>query len=941
MKSEFGKIVSRKKEELNEIINLFSIQIENPICILSQEVSRNFLNSKNPRDKYEFFMKGTGLEQLRQAYAVAMEESVHAKETLIKKKSFLPSIENEVKELEKKVDIFTKFNKKKDQLNILICELLWSFVRKLEIEELQPPKQIEDLDKKIADCNERYETLKEENLELERLKEEFSSSIQTEYEVEMRKLVDKKNNLSLRLEELRKSKMEKQFKVNEINFSLDTNNKDKEQLEKKIKNIKLQIEQQEILMAEQERIKAKRTELINEQEEIKLKIKNLRDNKDYKQEEYTKLSDSIKSLSYRLNKTSSELSNKNNLLGNLKGGSKDNLAKFGSHFVRIVKLIEEENRKGKFKKKPLGPLGNYIKLKDDNIATALEACLKGLMHAFVCDNYQDAEYLLKLIKQVNPPRIPMVLRRKFCSRFSIGNQVKLDRYKSFLSYITIENDQVFNIIMDKSNLDQTLYIPSDKTAVELLTNENIVPQNLKLAYSQLGTQFYPKKFNSNFRQYSNNRKATGILSTDTEDLIKKLEIEIEDLKNSTKDLNAEKEDLNKNCKSILDEIKKLDKETDTFHAKLNNLSRELYELQNVKEFKPEDLTLFETEYQGCINSIQKFKEKIKELQEEELEIDEKYRIVKQDQKECDEEMIEKKEKFKIMESKVRENDFLSKKGIETMDKIVKRIEEFNLRKELIMNKLTEIKLKKEVAINTAKERHEEKIETEREPNEIQQEMDELNAFIQENENRLGNREELCATYREKKTHYEKMKDQIEFLERYVNQFTESIRSRATIYCHLRNRITTDTSKNFTRNLKILNYTGSLEIYHKDAMINGKLKKGRSLDIKINPKSSDPNQMYNDTRSLSGGERSFSTIAFLIALWESSYSPFNVLDEVDVFMDMVTRHLALDLLIETANKKQGKQYIFLSPLPPEKTGINNLLKIFYMPEPRRVEQQNED
>lgn len=88
---------------------------------------------------------------------------------------------------------------------------------------------------------------------------------------------------------------------------------------------------------------------------------------------------------------------------------------------------------------------------------------------------------------------------------------------------------------------------------------------------------------------------------------------------------------------------------------------------------------------------------------------------------------------------------------------------------------------------------------------------------------------------------------------------------------------------------------------------------------------------------SGGERSFSTIAFLIALWESAYSPFNILDEVDVFMDRVTRNLALETLIATANKKQGKQYIFLSPLAPEMKSINNLLKIYYMPEPKRVER----
>ena len=55
-------------------------------------------------------------------------------------------------------------------------------------------------------------------------------------------------------------------------------------------------------------------------------------------------------------------------------------------------------------------------------------------------------------------------------------------------------------------------------------------------------------------------------------------------------------------------------------------------------------------------------------------------------------------------------------------------------------------------------------------------------------------------------------------------------------------------------------------------------------------------LYKSALVLSGGERSFSTVSLLLALWESAGGPLRCMDEWDVFLDGVNRDLAAQMLV---------------------------------------------
>jgi len=69
---------------------------------------------------------------------------------------------------------------------------------------------------------------------------------------------------------------------------------------------------------------------------------------------------------------------------------------------------------------------------------------------------------------------------------------------------------------------------------------------------------------------------------------------------------------------------------------------------------------------------------------------------------------------------------------------------------------------------------------------------------------------------------------------------------------------------------------------------------------------------SDARNLSGGERSFTTLAFELAMWEFCQTPFRVLDEFDVYMDDTYRKQAVDALMELCDQQQGRQFLFVTP-----------------------------
>lgn len=166
-------------------------------------------------------------------------------------------------------------------------------------------------------------------------------------------------------------------------------------------------------------------------------------------------------------------------------------------------------------------------------------------------------------------------------------------------------------------------------------------------------------------------------------------------------------------------------------------------------------------------------------------------------------------------------------------------------------------------------------------------------------------------------------DSLKNLKRYSKRLKVVMEERAKAFINYRHYIAIRAKYFFQMMLSQRGYNGKMVFNHND----------ESLALQVNVESG-TKRVAKDTRSLSGGERSFSTVSFIMALWEAMESPFRCLDEFDVFMDMVNRRISMEMMLKVAKEQQERQFILLTPQDMSSIGQSKRVKIFKLQDPER-------
>ncbi|KAF6017583.1 SMC6 [Bugula neritina] len=209
---------------------------------------------------------------------------------------------------------------------------------------------------------------------------------------------------------------------------------------------------------------------------------------------------------------------------------------------------------------------------------------------------------------------------------------------------------------------------------------------------------------------------------------------------------------------------------------------------------------------------------------------------------------------------------------------------------------------------------------------LQAEIAKLKEQLSREEQLRGNADEIRDVLNSRMEKYETAKSQLQQCQLYRERMTKSLSTRRRNLFKLTLNTADTTKLYFATFLHQRNYEGKLQFDFDK----------QTLAIKVDHQSSSKSSKdcNKDLKGLSGGEKSFSTLCFIMSLWESINSPFRCMDEFDVFMDMVNRKVSIKMLTEFAKENPSHQFILLTPQDTSQIEVNDYVHIFRMPDPKR-------
>ncbi|KAI1130190.1 hypothetical protein F5Y10DRAFT_133383 [Nemania abortiva] len=925
VKSAAGRIISTKKAEVDDIVEWYCLQVDNPLNVLSQDNARQFLNAATPAMKYSYFVKGTQLEQLDDDYKTLTQYLEDQENKLIELEENLAYLKDKYEKAVKLRDAASKSHEMRHRARVYKDQLAWAQVQEQEdilkqkeraiiaaqdditrTEEIIAEKAhvLETIDNKIQQAEEGLETIAQEDEQADDLVREAKERYET----------GKQAVVALHTQE------------REMHGNLDNWSKTARQYEHAIQKEEQRLENINggvVTEKQKELDRARQNE-----ESIKGAIAEHRLGLTPLEKAEQEAANTTKEPARLLAQKRNEIQVAETSLGALNQNRRDPLDAFDNRIHQLLKLIEEDRS---FTQKPIGPLGTYVQLTKTQWMPILEKYFGGTLSGFIVGNKSDQTRLMAHMDRLRIQGCPV-----FIGKASLDNLREPDaKFDTVLRVLKFKDQRVRDHMVINHQIEQTLLIENRAEAENVMFDGPPQNSGACLAFQEKkkghGMRITNIRGNLNTSPITPNIAQKSRMKTDQDsqvhyfkDLISQLQVEYRELEGSRRAAEQAVQRARQGVAQHRQRTQDLARELTNAQVAINTIQREL------------------DEFEGIDDRLQGLKNDLRDAQEKKDHYGNQYAEVAIKKRELNSGVETLKEE--LTHAKLASRDHKARVA-KAKDKVgrLKETRHIALSEKNMAHENHEVAKLAKTQAEGSRDRQAEYVEDyvkqagqiaptrvnipEGETyHSIEHKYDSIREQIGRLRQQMGATEEQINTRATQATQeYRDAKDGVKNIKMTSDSLKKALMDRLAKYREFQRHVSAQARCNFGYLLSERGFRGQLLLDHR----------ARKLEVIVEPDKTRENGRGRNTKTLSGGEKSFSSICLLLAIWDAMGSPLRCLDEFDVFMDNVNRAISTNMLIGAARRSVGKQFILITPNAIEgRAKLDRDVKIIRLTDPRQ-------
>eukprot|EP00474_Spongospora_subterranea_P008775 CRZ09233.1 hypothetical protein [Spongospora subterranea] len=903
-----GDVMGKTKKDLQDILDHFNIQVENPCVVMNQDTTKEFLLSNKNNSKYEFFLRATQLQQMGDVIGQIVKDEEKASFHLEEAKKQLELIEEDFLEKENIYENTKNLATIEQQIDALRIEALWSKVRDYSSDLVDQTSKSAEYSAKLVENQERLDELNSEKLQALAVHNASKEKLQVEQSA-LQNDTNNRNLLQGELQTARKAIMRYQTQLQEHRRNESNGQNRKADLQKQLVQLEAErnrdrAEEDAARFEQLKQLQLRQSNEENEVDQIKSRMGNVMSEASTNREMCQKHKDSVSSTQQRLD----DAKRREN---GFRDAASNRLAQFGNRMLDICNEVQRQSNR--FRVPPLGPVGSYVTLLDKQHASGVQFAIgKRLLGGFIVDSFDDMKVLSGIFNKVLGGRQQspyIIVLQKSSSKYNIPFNSHLDRLTRVMDAISIDDPWCFNALIDKAKIENTVLMKRADEARDLLRRISGSKVMTPLVVLPNGDRILIKH-GALDNQSGPGGSSTSILESITQDQIDDVAREIQHINNELKQLNVTHTSLQKLLSDSENAVRTLRRDMQAMNAKLEITKSEITSIERQNSYNENHTDDFVRE---IMEKIEKCDQIILDAQNDQANAFDNLKKAEDTQQE----KLNAVQEFNELASTAGKNlELLTEEvslALQRVSEVQLQIDEISRRNIGILRQHG-IEESKRVALSkdlnalrsqALAESGNKIVETSRDFRDIKKEIDKLEAKMAADTASLnhGSLEEITDAYLKARERFTSAQYQIEQGARDLKKITRKKNSRIVDWETFKKRISKQASFDFAFNMSQKGHEGYIKFDHKAGTLNMFVKMANNLCEA---------DMTTDTKALSGGERSFTTLAFVVAIGESIRTPFRALDEFDIFMDNVNRRIAIDLLQELARKYRNRQFILITP-----------------------------